>query len=91
MSTHIVGVQPADEKWSEMKAVYDACTKAGIEVPDDVWMFFNENPPDDAGVIVDIEGTEAVSGYYADPNQGFEVDIRKLPKDICIVRFYNSY
>lgn len=96
MSSHVVGVKPPDDKWKQMKAVWDVCTKAKVEIPLDVIKFFNGETPDDKGVIVNLESkmdlnSNAVKGYHAEMIDGFEVDLKLLPKDITILRFYNSY
>lgn len=54
MSTHVVGIVPPDDDWKKMKQVYDACVAANIDVPDNVWDFFNNEEPDDAGVLIDL-------------------------------------
>ena len=87
MSTHVVGVIPADEKFRKMKDIWDQCEELGISCPVEVDAFFNDEPPDDDGVIVDIKSTE----YSADMEAGLEVDLTTLPKDVKILRFYNSY
>lgn len=87
MSTHVVGFKPPDEKWKKMKAVYDACIEAGTEVPSSVTDFFNYEPPDPAGVEVEIKARE----WKDDMCEGYEIDLKSLPKDVTIIRFYNSY
>jgi hypothetical protein len=92
MSTHIEGVKPPDEKWKKMKAAYDACSAAGVEPPPEVEKFFGGEEPDPLGVVVRIEGTAAVLDYAPhDCAEGFEVHIDKLPKDVKVIRFWNSY
>ncbi len=92
MSTHIIGFRPSDDKWREMKAVWNACSKAKIKIPDKVYDFFNgEDPNDLAGIEVKIQDSGAVKEYWVDGQNGFEVDITKLPKELKIIRFYNSY
>ena len=92
MSTHVQGFRPPDEKWKKMKAVWDACVAAELEIPADVEEFFNfGDGPDDAGVVIDVEELPACSEYQCDGGSGFEVDLTKLPKDITILRFYNSW
>jgi hypothetical protein len=96
MSTHVVAIKPPDEKWEKMKAVFDACQAAGTEVPDEVWEFFDHETPDDAGVITSMgsgygELHECVTRYSDDSRQGFEIEVAKLPKDVKILRFYNSW
>lgn len=91
MSTSVVGFRPPDEKWRKMKAVWDACVIADTDTPDEVDDFFGGQYPDEQGVIVDIEETEAVKEWCDDSSSGFEVDITKLPKDVKIIRFFNSW
>lgn len=91
MSTHVVGFKPPDDKWKKMKAVWDACSKAGISVPDDVLEFFGHATPDSKGVEVEIEDHECCDEYNARESQGFEINIKKLPPDVTVIRFYNSY
>lgn len=91
MSAHVVGFRPADDKWEKMKAVYDACQDAGIQLPASVIQFFGDEPPDEHGIEVSIEKTDAVSEWQDDMRNGFEVDITKLPENVTVVRFYNAY
>ena len=55
MNTHISGFKPPDEKWKKMKAVMDACLRAGIPCPEEVRDFFGPEEPDKAGVLVPQE------------------------------------
>lgn len=94
MSTHVVGIKPPDEDWKKHKAVWDACTKAGVDIPDATLDFFDGEAPDNAGVIVEFDRpgmTTFVSEWSDDSASGFEVDIEKLPKGIKVLRFYNSW
>lgn len=93
MSTHVVGIKPPDAKWKKMKAVWDACKSAGISVPDEVCEFFGNETPDPKGVVVELEKQGCVSKYNdADRTAaGFEVDVTKLPADVKIIRFSNSW
>lgn len=89
MSTHVVGFRPPDEKWRKMKAAYDACQLAGISIPDEVDEYFNGETPDEAGVEVEIDSI--LEEWGDDSRQGYQIDITKLPKDVKILRFYNSW
>ena len=99
MSTHIIGFRPPDEKWRKMKAVWDACVAADMSIPNTVHEFFGGESPDPNGVEVDLFSSalyhhgkpSAVKKWNADMQEGFEVDVTKLPKDVTIIRFYNSY
>jgi len=89
MSTNVIGFRPPDEEWLKMKAVYDACEKAGVEIPDGVCSFFNYERPDRKGVKVDIN--DILEKYQDDSSSGYEIDLSKLPKGLKILRFYNSW
>lgn len=96
--TYIVGVRPPDEKWKKMKAVWDACKAAGTEIPKDVYEFFDHETPDDKGVLVELSSGkdgphhECVSSYDDnDCQEGFEIDVSKIPKDITIIRVVNHW
>lgn len=91
MSTHVIGIKPPDTKWRKMKAIYDACVEAEIDPPDEVQKFFVWEKPDPKGVIADIKNHECCSLYKDNISEGFEIDLKKLPKDITIIRFYNSW
>lgn len=90
-SRHIVGIKPPDERWKQMKAVWDACKEAGIDAPASVHRFFNNDIPDDSGVVVEMEKHHSASLYNGDGEGGFEVDVSKLPADVKIIRFYNAW
>ena len=90
MSTHVVGFKPADSKWKKMKAVWDACTAAGVDPPNEVEDFFDGiYPGDDPGMSVDIKS--AVAEWSDEGCSGHEVDVTKLPKDVTVIRFFNSW
>jgi hypothetical protein len=87
MSTHIRGVIPPDETWQKMKAVWDACEAARVPVPDEVEDFFGGEPPDPAGVVIEIE-TRPHKAYM---EEGYEVDLASLPPHVKTIRFWNSW
>lgn len=102
MGTHVVGFKPPDEKWRRMKAAWDACSLAGVEVPKEVDEFFGGDPPDERGVEVRLQylpkSAESPDGLHPALRRwsdsfrdGYEVDVTKLPKDVTILRFYNSW
>jgi hypothetical protein len=93
MSTRVVGFRPPDAKWKRMKDIYDACESAEIELPAAVMEFFDGEDPNDSpgGVLVDLDKSKCVTPYRSDDAEGFDVDITKLPKDVTILRFTNSW
>jgi hypothetical protein len=94
MSTHIDGIVPPDSDWKKMKRIYDACIDANINVPDDVWTFFDNEEPDDSGVIIDLleKKDVCICREWGDMNRtGHELDVCDIPKNIKTLRFYNSW
>lgn len=93
MSTHVIGIKPPDDVWRRMKRAYDACVEAGVRVPIVVENFFEGTTPDPAGVTVELELLECVQPWVdADrTSSGFEVDVRGLPPNVTVVRFFNDW
>ncbi|GAF68286.1 unnamed protein product [marine sediment metagenome] len=91
MSTHVIGFKPPDEKWAKMKAVWDACEVSDITTPETVYNFFEGEPPDDSGVRIELETDGCVTQWKGDMEDGFEVDVSKLPPDVTVIRFYNAW
>lgn len=90
MSTYVVGYRPADETWDKHLAVWEACDAAGVDIPQETLDFFDdESPLDKPGMEVSIKN--ACKEYQNEYQQGYEVDITKLPKDVKILRFVNSW
>lgn len=90
-SRYVVGFRPPGAKWSKMRAAYDACVAADLDIPKEVDAFFNGEAPDASGVKVDLTEHTCCAEYNDDMIDGFEIDLKKLPKDITIIRFYTSY
>ncbi len=84
ITTYVIGIKTPDEKFESMKAIYDSCTKMKIGIPDEVRKYFNDEAPDENGVVVNIDSTK----YHGNEMYSAkEVDISKLDKDIKILRF----
>lgn len=99
MSTRVIGIKPPDDQWRKMKAAYDACEAAGISPPGEVEAFFGGERPDEKGVVVELQRYEQGKKVYhpccqpwdGEESSGFEIDITKLPPDVKVLRFYNSW
>lgn len=91
MGTYVVFFKPPDEKWEQMKAVWDACEKAGIDPPDEVTDFFDGEPPDEEGVRSNGEEHESVEEWNDAHSSGYKVNVTKLPKDVRYIIFKNSW
>lgn len=87
MSSNIKGIKEPDAHWKKMKAIWDSCEAAGVKIPDEVQEFFGYEPPDYLGVVVDIPHSQ----YLAEMHEGFEVRVKDIPKDVTVIRFWNSY
>ena len=90
MSTHVVGIRPLNERWNQMKAIWDACTTARVPFPKEVTDFFGDTVPDPAGVVVKLP-SGCLIPYHQTASEGFEVDLTSLPKDVTRLRFTNSW
>lgn len=96
MTSYVIGIRPPDDKYKKMLAVYNACITANIVIPDEITDFFNGQDPDPAEVHIDLKDTgknPCVLNYYdvEGNSQGLEVVLDRLPKDIRILRFVNSF
>jgi hypothetical protein len=93
MSTSVYGIKPPDEKWISMKKVWDSCKLAGVNPPEEVLEFFDHSIPDPkgVGVVIDLDDHDCCSMYSEKMQNGLEIDVRKLPKGVFLVRFVNSF
>ncbi len=94
MTTSVIGYKQADEKWHKLKAVWDSCKELNLTIPREVLEYFNhEYPHDKPGMKVDIQDTDCCFKYSNSdyPEDGFEIHVAKIPKNVDIIRFVNSY
>lgn len=88
-SLNIKGIHPRTEEWEQMNAVYQACLRAKVPIPDRVQEFFDWRMPDEKGVVIDLDLNPAVEQYSdGEGQEGFDVELAKLPKHITHIRFY---
>lgn len=93
----VEGIAPPDETWKKMKAIWDACIDAGVQPPREVDDFFEDEPPDPDGVVkfhkywnsspTEIIWPQWIEAFADKGRCGVNVDVRKLPKHIKIIRF----
>jgi len=74
-----------------MKAAYDGCLAAGVNPPESVEKFFGYEPPDDQGVVVNLDQHPCFEKGRPDMQDHFTVDVATLPEHVRYVRFVNSY
>lgn len=95
MQTYIVGFIPPDEKFNKMLLAYQSCKDANIPIPKEIYLFFNGAEPDMSGVKIYLSSEskykECIVEWQDDSREGYQIYLDKLPKDIKIIRFVNSY
>ena len=85
----ITGYKPVDEKWEKMLSVYNSCVEAEVNIPEEVNEFFEwEDPNNKPGLSVDM--WNVIEKYYNVGESGFELKIENIPRDVKVIRFYNS-
>lgn len=90
------GFKPPDEKWEQMKAIWDACNAARVVVPPEVNAYFCGEDPDLGGVPVDESELLALGAVidWSDDTmnaEGVEILVDLIPDDVKVIRVYNSY
>lgn len=89
VSIYIHGMTAPDEKFNKLKAVYNACIAAGLEIPYEVESYFDgEDPNELEGADVDIDCAIIKGQKYH--GSDFTVEIAKLPECVKFIRFYMS-
>lgn len=91
VSYNVVGIKPADDKFKSMQKIWELCRAQKVSVPDEVDSFFNGETPDTSGVRVKLGKAQGVIESRTEYYSGFEVDLRKLPTDVKIIRFEMSF
>lgn len=96
MSTHIHAfISDNDEAYKTHKKVLLVCLEAGVDLPTQTAEFFGAKQPylsllDDV-LEVELQLNKHYTEFEGDMREGFEVDLTKLPKNVSILRFVNSY
>ena len=89
MSLHICGVTPPDDEFYQMKAVWDSCTAADIDVPEKVLEYFDWKSPDERGINRVI--TDGITQYSDKYESGYDVELSRLDPNIRFIRVTLSY
>jgi hypothetical protein len=100
-STSVYGIRKPDKKWLEYKKIIDSLEDAGLtweDAPDEVKDFFGWDRPDPDGISIRLGGQygddlhEAVSLHDAnDYEDGYVIEIAKLPENITHIKVVTSY
>jgi len=87
MNTHVVGIKEPTEQYRKYKAIWDACTDAGIPIPDEVDTYFNGYTPNPNGITVDVPACT----HNEPGKEHTEVVLADLPEGVTMLRFTNSW
>lgn len=83
----VIGIIPADEKYNEMKAIYDACRKNKVRIPAEVDDFFDGCSPNGIGMEMSVPYTEGQTDGYS----YITIDIQSLPENVRFIQFRLLY
>ena len=93
VSYYVIGIKPADEKYNQMKTIYELCESVGVQVPKEVIEFFSGTTPGIRGLetyLSEMEPDPLVITDTSEDDYRLIVDLRKLPDDIKILAFVVS-
>lgn len=93
MSTKIIGfVSDTDETYKKQRKVLLACIEAGLnKLPPETAEYFGSEYPHENLLDDKLETKIPSHQWSADMQEGFEIIVSEIPKDIHKIRFYNSY
>jgi stress response protein SCP2 len=89
MTKYVQGIVPPDEKFKKMLALYRQCEEANVSIPKEVRNFFNNEEPNEAGVMINLKALAKEDGD--DSREWIDVDLTKLPPEIKKIRFVMSW
>lgn len=94
MSTGVYGLRDLGHTFDKMMLIKNFCDAQGVSYPKEVVEYFGEDVEEDEDYLrnelahVDIK--YAITEYGTDTEDGFEVDLSKLPEDVTKLRFYQG-
>jgi hypothetical protein len=93
MTTHIIGLKSKDsEEYAKHSCVLKACHTAGVKkLPQETADFFDSELVDITLLNEILEVSIPHNLYVGDMEEGYEVIVSDIPKDVHKIRFYNSY
>lgn len=85
-SYSVVGIRPPDDRHDEMTAIWTACKRAHVELPDEVLAFFDDRSPDPKGLEIPLPTNEGQDEY----RNWYTLSVSDIPKNITEIRFVMS-
>ena len=82
-SCFVRGLIEPTEDYKKKYAAFKACEDAGIEIPQQLWEYFNDETPCGDGISTKIPYEKRTD----DGNVTYEVDVSKLPPQVTKVQF----
>jgi hypothetical protein len=95
MSTHVVAFRDMDGEFAKMLEAKLFCDSRGLSYPEEVKTYFkglageSEKLLREEMLAVDI--SDIIRKWRDDGDEGYEVDVSQLPKEVKTIRFYNSW
>ena len=82
-SYFVRGIMEPTDDYRKKYAASKACEEAGIEIPQQLWDYFNNDTPyyDGASIKIPFEKQDG-PGFYV-----YEVDVKNLPPQVTKVQF----
>jgi len=83
------GLVIPDEKYRQMKKVYDVCVEAGVSFPEEVRKFFDfdepySDEPGNDGFHVELQKEE----FSADDCKGWDIKVSDIPEKVHTIRVF---
>lgn len=85
MCMYVVGICSPDDQWQKMKAAYEACENAGVDIPESVLAFFDWQVPNIRGMEVKLPLKE----WGDQRREGYELAVKDLPPHVMSLLFYD--
>lgn len=95
MSTHITAFRDQNGKLKEMLEIKDFCDSKGVSYPAEVNEYFgseaNERSKYLRESMSELSVKDWVKPWNDDMQEGYEVNVKDIPAEVSIIRFYNSW
>lgn len=95
MSTHITAFRDMDGEFARMLEIKTFCDTHKVSYPSEVNAYFKGDADSSEDELRDefleIDLGDACSEWTSRSAQGYEVDVTKLPPEVKIIRFFNSW
>ena len=85
MDVFFHGIVEPDDEFKKKYDAFIACEKAGINPPDELWEYFNNERPNPSGLVTHIESTSVRISEYTTV---CEIDLKSLRPDISKIQIY---